>query len=451
MADHISLSFEAYSSLNNTLVIDLGHLNYVEVSEDQKTAKVGAGIRLGALYTALDAYDTSFVGGICPTVGLGGLLSAGGFNMQMRALGVSADYVQSAEVVTADGKLLTASPSSNPDLFWAIRGGGGGTYGIVAEYTLVLKQLPKSSMVAISWNDTEVRFDVAKRFFEWGPTAPKELTSQVNVYKSAVQVLGWHLGGTREELQALVDASGLLDIGEPELQIASDCSTDESRLFGYTTFECATGTPVDASILNVVPEAFSQYGDAPQFAFDEIPKSSEREQAEPWARYLRLSKSFFVQKDNLLSDEVLKGVVDRIGQLDEASQIWGEWHAWNISAEGDNAFAWREEAYSHLEFQIHGSNDTETQAGYEKWFDELEGYLRPAVGYVLERFAFLNSRPCANMLFRPASYAGYIDSKISTDPLESYYGDSLNKLKEIKTKYDPDNFFSNPSAITPNA
>ena len=81
-----------------------------------------------------------------------------------------------------------------------------------------------------------------------------------------------------------------------------------------------------------------------------------------------------------MSDEVLRDVVDRIGQLDEASQVWGEWHAWNISATGDNAFAWREQAYAHLEFQVHGSNDSETQAGYERWFDDLEEYLRPKLG-----------------------------------------------------------------------
>ena len=300
--------------------------------------------------------------------------------MQMRALGISADHVLSAQVVTSAGATITASSTSNPDLFWAIRGGGGGTYGILTELTLKLTQLPRSAMVAISWNDTEARFDVAKRFFEWAPRAPKEFTSQVNVYKSTVQVLGWHLGGSRQDLETLIKGSGLLDIGEPNAQISGDCSTDNSRVFGYTTNECLPDNKVDASILNVIPDPFAKYESSPQFTYDEFPLSTSRATADPWPRFHRLSKSFFVIKDNLLSDDVLRDVVNRIGKLDEASQVWGEWHAWNISQLGDNAFAWQEQAYAHLEFQIHGSNDSTTQGGYEKWFEDLEGYLRPAVG-----------------------------------------------------------------------
>lgn len=364
-------------------MIDLSHLNYVKVSSDHQTAIVGGGIRLGALYTTLDAYDTSWVGGICPTVSLSGLISAGGFNMQMRALGLSSDHVVSAQVITANGTTLTASPSDNPDLFWAIRGGGGSTWGILVEFTLSLSKLPRSAMLAISWNDPGVRFDVARRFLEWGPRQAREFTSQVNVYKDTVQVLGWHLGGTRQQLQAIVQESGLLQIGAPQFNISGNCSTANSRIFGYTVNDCVPDGEVDASILNVVPNPFSQYDNSTRFGFDEAPASRSRAAAQPWPRFRRLAKSFFVQKDNLLSDTVLREVIDRIGQLDDASQVWGEWHAWNISSPrtgSDNAFAWREQAFAHLEFQVHGSNDSETQRGYEQWFADLESYLRPAVG-----------------------------------------------------------------------
>ncbi|KAI4087219.1 MAG: hypothetical protein LQ339_008942, partial [Xanthoria mediterranea] len=377
-ANHVS--FSSYSALTDTLVIDLGHINYVEVSRDRKTARVGAGIRLGALYMALDQYNTSFAGGICPTVGLTGLVGAGGFNMQMRALGVSSDHVLSAKVVTADGKTLAASATSNPDLFWAIRGGGGGTYGIVVELTLQLTQLPRSAMVDLSWNTTQSRFPVAKRFLEWAPRQPKEFTSQINIHKSTVQILGWYLGGSKKELQALINDSGLLEIGDPHSQIGGDCSTDNSRIFGIVTSECLPDDKVDASILNVVPDPFAKYEDSAQFTFAEHPITTSRATAEPWSRFRRLSKSFFVQKDNLLGDDIVREVVDRVAQLDDAAQVWAEWHAWNLSATGNSAFAWDDQAYAHLEFQAHGSNDSATQAVYEKWFMDLESYLRPAVG-----------------------------------------------------------------------
>lgn len=411
---------------------------------------MGAGIRLGALYTALDAYDTSWIGGICPTVGLSGLVSAGGFNMQMRALGLSSDHVESARVITANGTTLVASEQSNPDLFWAIRGGGGSTWGVVVEFTLALSKLPRSAMVAISWEDPGIRFDVARRFLEWGPRQPKEFTSQVNVYKGTVQVLGWYLGGTRQQLQSIVQESGLLQIGKPRFNISGNCNTDNSRVYGYTIEECVPDSDVDASILNVVPDPFSKYGNSTSFGFNEAPVSRSRGAAPPWPRFRRMSKSFFIQKDNLLSDAVLREVINRIGQLDDESQVWGEWHAWNLSRqESNNAFAWREQAYAHLEFQVHGSNDSTTQLGYEKWFADLESFLRPAAGYERPVFKFLRENLFTDFVCRPASYGGYADSSISTNPFQSYFGANVCRLIGIKKAYDPTNFFTNPNAIPP--
>lgn len=178
------------------------------------------------------------------------------------------------------------------------------------------------------------------------------------------------------------------------------------------------------------PDPFSQVGSHPQFQYKEERKSDSVGPAAPWDRFYRLSKSFFVQKDRPLSDEVLQGIVNRIGQLDEASQIWGEWHSWNIprkTLNSKSAFPWREQAYAHLEFQIHGSENQTQQRAYEEWFEKLESFLRPAVG--------------------PASYSGYMDADISTDPLISYYGDNICRLVGIKQKYDPDEFFTNPFSI----
>lgn len=424
-------SFEAYSALNGTLVIDIAHLNYVNVSDDRQTAVVGAGIRLGALYTALSEHGTSFIGGICPTVGLAGFLGSGGFNMQQRSQGLAVEHVLAAKVVLADGRTVVASPDTNPDLFFAIRGGGGGTYGIVVEFTLSLTSIPRSAMLMLSWNDTASRFPAAKQYLDWAPKQIPEFMSQINVYRDKVQVLGWYYGGTEDELRSLVNASGLLDIGKPAVVIAGGCNTDNARAFGYTTMECLPGGKVDVSILNVVPDPFSKVGNSTQFKWNEVPKSTSMPVADPWQRFHRMSKSFFVLKDNPLPDQTLQSLLDRIASLDAKSQVWGEWHAWNISTPSKgsgNAFAWREKAYAHLEFQIHGApDDKERQSTYENWLEDLESYLRPTVG--------------------GASYSGYLDADISTDPLTSYYGGNVCKLVSVKRKYDPEDFFTNPLTI----
>lgn len=379
----LKFSFLGYSVLNNTLVIDVTHIDHVQISQDLQTVKVGGGIRLGALYTALDLHNKTFSGGICPTVGLTGFLGSGGFTLQMRSLGLSVDRVLSATIITAGGEMVTASKDKNSDLFWAIRGGGGGTYGVVVDWTLKTTEFPRSAMLLLTWNSTEARFPVAQRFLEWGPTAPKDLTSQVNVYKSRVQILGWYLGGTAAELRSLVQASGLLGIGHPEVIISDGCDTDNARLFGTSVNKCLPDSQVMplASALNPIQQAFAPFANYTQFKYKESTQNPDIATADPWARFRRKSKSFFVQKAKPLGSGTLQEVVKRIGELDDASQIWGEWHAWNLSSETtDSAFAWTSQAQAHLEFQVHGSEDPSIQQGYDKWFADLESLLRPALG-----------------------------------------------------------------------
>lgn len=384
-------SFESYSALNNTLVIDIAHIDYVQVASNRQTATVGAGTRLGPLYLALEAYNTSFVGGICPTVGLGGLVSAGGFSLVMRSQGLSVDYMRSMKVVTASGELIVASASQNSDLFWAMLGGGGGTYGIAVEFTLGLNQLPRSSMVFLQWLNYDTTtpngtaYQVAKRFLDWAPRQDPAFTSQVNVFGNKVQVLGWYLGKSQAQLQDLVKSSGLLSVAgsaPTNVSIEGDCSTVNSRLFGYTTFTCPKDNEVDAFILNTVQDPFSPLPGVPQFRYNETLADPAIMAAPPWTRFRRKSKSFYVQKDNLLADATLEDVVNRIQSLDPASGVWGEWHAWNITSNRgtQNSFAWRDSAYAHLEFIVYGTNDSVKDQSYNTWMSDLESYLRPKVG-----------------------------------------------------------------------
>ncbi|KAI3542951.1 hypothetical protein CSPX01_06547 [Colletotrichum filicis] len=418
--------FLGYSALQDALVIDITHIDYVNIAADKKTATVGAGIRFGALYTALGQQGLDWTGGICPTVGISGFLSAGGFNMQMRQNGLGVDNVESAKVVTSDGCIVTASRDENADLFFAIRGGGGGSYGIVIEWTLRMYEFPRSAMVYLQWNGSDTRFDIAKTFHEWAPRADSALSSQVNLYKNRTDVIGWCYGCTLEKLQGMVNASGLLGIGKPAAYISGGCNTINARLFGYGVNECGADeavAQVAPFVVNTIQQPFVQIPGYANFTYNETTKAPELPPAQPWARFIRLSKSFMVQKDKLLTDETMKNAISRIDELDDAAQGWIEWHAWNISVAGDAAFAWREQAYSHMEFIVSSSADEKVHAGYVKWFKSLEDYLRPLVGM--------------------ASYSGYMDDTISTPPLDSYYGANVAKLSQIKSKYDPRGFFAN--------
>ncbi|MDN3920531.1 FAD-binding oxidoreductase [Roseateles violae] len=114
------------------LVIDCGPLD--GVSLDGTIATVGAGAKLADVYEALIARGRCIASGSCVTVGIAGITQGGGFGIVDRAYGLSCDALLSARLVSADGRELLCDAEHNADLFWALRGGGGGQFGIVTEF-----------------------------------------------------------------------------------------------------------------------------------------------------------------------------------------------------------------------------------------------------------------------------------------------------------------------------
>ncbi|KAK7750865.1 hypothetical protein SLS62_007264 [Diatrype stigma] len=132
-----------------------------------KTMKVGAGVQAGEAQAAANALGYVVVEGDCPTVGYaGGYTQGGGTSPLASKFGLAADQVLEWEVVTADGELLTATPSQNSDLYWALTGGGGGTYGVVLSMTVKMhKNMPTAGAVLLfASDDYDAFWSVAKAF-----------------------------------------------------------------------------------------------------------------------------------------------------------------------------------------------------------------------------------------------------------------------------------------------
>src|SRR5690242_20425819 len=142
-------SYAGYCTASGGLVVDLRRLDGVSLSGSTVTA--GAGTNLIDLYAALARRGATTPGGSCPTVGLGGLALGGGMGLAGRAFGLTCDNIRAVQIVTADGQLRTADADSNPGLYWACRGGGGGNFGIVTRLQLRAHRVSSASWFRITF------------------------------------------------------------------------------------------------------------------------------------------------------------------------------------------------------------------------------------------------------------------------------------------------------------
>jgi FAD/FMN-containing dehydrogenase len=132
-----SHSVPGFGTADDAVVIDLCRMQAVEVDPDARTARGQGGATWGVFNDATHTHGLATTGGIISTTGIGGLTLGGGIGYLSRGVGLSCDNLLSAEVVTADGRILTASEQENEDLFWAIRGGGG-NFGVVTSFDFQL-------------------------------------------------------------------------------------------------------------------------------------------------------------------------------------------------------------------------------------------------------------------------------------------------------------------------
>jgi FAD/FMN-containing dehydrogenase len=200
--------FEGRSTTTG-IVIDVGPMDTVSV--DGERATIGAGARLGAVLDALDAHGVAMPTGCGPEVGIAGLALGGGLGILGRRHGLTSDALRAARVVLADGRVVDCDERREPDLLWALRGAGCGTFGVVTELTFATFGAPSATAFHLTW-PAACAVSLVGAWQGWSPDGPDGLAASLLVTvppatarPPVVTVFGSMLAGEDETAALLGD------------------------------------------------------------------------------------------------------------------------------------------------------------------------------------------------------------------------------------------------------
>ena len=232
-------SYESLSAVTGSIIIDIAECDAISIQtqQNQTIAIVQAGARLGNVYKTLwEAGNWTFNAGTCPSVGIGGHISGGGFGMQSRKYGLAADRTVAMKVALYNGTIVFANESHHSDLFWAIRGGGSGSFGIVLEFHIKPFKMPQNAMFLITYYDEFERvFDMWQHVFT---TAPPEINTQLTITAKEIRLRG-HYMGSPSERDAFLDKYNVTAFKNLTVIKRDNCSGLGTRLFFWKDTSCS--------------------------------------------------------------------------------------------------------------------------------------------------------------------------------------------------------------------
>ena len=376
-------SYGGYSTTAG-VIVDVSRMHAVSVTANGRAA-VGAGAKLLDVYTALAASGRMIPGGTCPTVGIAGSTQGGGIGVSARKYGLTSDNLLEATVVLADGRVVTASASEHADLFWALRGGGGGNFGIVTRFVFRSHPADEVATYSLAWQWADAK-RVVQAWQSLAPHAPDGLFSVLNLSAvaggSASITSGGQFYGSEAALRSLL--APLVNAATP------------------THFTTATRTFLGAV------HYFGPVGGRSTFG------------AKSGIGNALLSSPGI---DALLSQIDAKrsaGSGSGIVLLDS----WGG--AINRVPKSRTAFVHRNALFS-LQYLTYWSPGA-AAAPNLGWLRRAHAAMKPYVS--------------------PFAYQNYIDPELANWQ-HAYYGTNLPRLRQVKRKYDPHNVWHFRQSIKP--
>src|ERR1700677_398902 len=188
-------SYEGFSQ-SPDLVIDVRGMTGIKLAADKKSVSIGSGGSVGSVYAALWPSNLAIPAGSCFPVGVAGHSLGGGFGLLGRPFGLACDSVLSMEVVDASGKILTASAQENPDLFWALRGGGNGSFGVFTNFNFRTSSVNMVAKFAITWiKPVAQAVKIVQAWQQWLENLPSSITGTLHLTKAKGELIQVHMAG----------------------------------------------------------------------------------------------------------------------------------------------------------------------------------------------------------------------------------------------------------------
>lgn len=370
-------------SLSSDYIIDLSNFNSIIPDIPNQQVYIGSGSRLHTVIETLGQIDYAIPTGTCPSVGVAGLTMGGGIGLLSRNYGLTCDSVVSITFLNANAEIIEVNADSYPDLFWALRGGGNGSYGIALGFTFKMYYIPVATYYELIWEfDPKLVTPLMTEWQRWILTLPDNITSVLGLrhpnYLAAIP---------HEAAQEVIRIFGL--------KVGSEPFTEWVSAF----------------------EQFNPKVTIFQDRYVNLVKYWSRESPLPFNK----GKSRILKKP--VSKKVMKKITHFFEELEKINPDYLVY--FNFEAFGGiipqfdtafyprKAFGWWEQAY-YWEFQ-----------------EQNEKVLALSN-------AFYKSIPCEVSRY---CYANFVDYDLRKKYLTAYYGSNVDRLIQIKNIYDPTNLF----------